>query len=263
MSKMDAVVPAKLDLKTRFNFRCHKGIQCFTSCCSGIDIMLTPYDILRLKKRLDLTSGEFLSSYTRVKIDEKSSHLHVLLKMGDDKDRKCPFVTTGGCTVYTDRPASCRYYPIGQGTLKKEGKNGPEEEEFYFFVKETHCLGFHEKKKWTISSWRTDQEVDLYDEMNREWKAIQLRRDIPGQLGVDKKKQSMFYMASYDIDKFREFVFKSKFLDIFDIDKETIDKIRKDETELMKLGFQYIKYFMMLEQTLHVKEEALETRREK
>jgi Fe-S-cluster containining protein len=213
-----------------------------------------------MKNRLKLSSGEFLSQYTYVRVDEKSSHPHVILKMNDCKERKCPFVTTLGCSIYSDRPANCRYYPIGQGTLKKQGKDGPEEEEFYFFVREPHCLGYHEKKEWTVKSWRADQKVDLCDEMNREWKAIQLRENIPGQPCLDEKKQSMFYIASYDIDRFKRFVFESKFLDIFEIDSNSVEKIKRDEVELMKLGFQYIKYFMMLEQTLKVKDRVLEKR---
>lgn len=258
MSNIKSVVPVKLELDSKFKFRCHKGIQCYTKCCSNIDILLTPYDVLRMKNRLKLSSGEFLSKYTYVRFDEKSSHPHVILKMNDCKERKCPFVTSSGCSIYSDRPANCRYYPIGQGTLKKQGKEGPEEEEFYFFVREPHCLGFHEKKEWTVKSWRNDQEVDLFDEINREWKAIQLRENIPGQTGLDENKQSMFYMASYDIDRFKRFVFESKFLDVFEIDSNYVEKIKGDDVELMKFGFQYIKYFMMLEETLKVKDRVLE-----
>jgi len=261
MSKMDAVVPTKLTLNTKFKFRCHKGIKCFTKCCSGIDILLTPYDVLRMKNRLGLSSGEFLSKYTYVKTDEKSFHPHVILKMMDDKERRCPFVTPKGCIIYTDRPANCRYYPIGQATLKRDKGQGPEEEEFYFFVKEPHCLGYQEKKEWTIESWRIDQEVDIYDRMNREWKAIQLRRNIPGQAELDDNKQKQFYMASYDFDRFRRFIFDSSFLDIFDLDDDMVERIKTDEVELMKFGFKYIKYIMMLEQTLKLKDGVLKARK--
>ena len=260
MSKMDVIVKTKLRLDKEFKFRCHKGIKCFTKCCSDIDILLTPYDILILKDRLGLSSGEFLSKYTYVKIDEKSSHPFAMLKMLDDTERKCPFVTPEGCTVYTDRPANCRYYPVGQGTLKKDGKKGPEEEEFYFFIKEPHCLGYQEDKEWTIESWRSDQGVDVYDKMNREWKTLQMRRNMIGQPELSEKKQKQFYMASYDIDSFRKFVFESSFLNVFDLDVKTIEKIRTEEVELMKFGFKYIKYIMMLEQTLKVKEEVLDAR---
>ena len=260
MSKMDVVVPVKLTLDSKFKFRCHKAIKCFTKCCSNIDILLTPYDMLRLKNRLRLSSGEFLSKYTYVKIDEKSSLPHVILRMTDDKERTCPFVNSEGCTIYTDRPANCRYYPIGQGTLRKAGEKGPEEEEFYFFINETHCLGYEDDKKWTIKSWRIDQEVNVYDEMNRDWKAMQLRKNTQAQDELDEKKQAQVYMACYDVDGFRRFIFESRFLDIFDIDNKIIEKIKTDESELMKFGFNYVKYILMVEQTLKFKTGALEAR---
>jgi Fe-S-cluster containining protein len=218
---------------------------------------------VRLKNRLGLSSDDFLGNYTYMKIDKKSSHPYAILRMNDDNERKCPFVTDDGCTVYTDRPANCRYYPVGQGTLKKEGKNGPVDEEFYFFVKEAHCYGHHEKKQWTIASWRNDQEVDLYDEVNSEWKTLQLRKNLPTHPELDPKKQIQFYMASYNPDKFRDYIFDSNFLNVFDIDEETIEKIRTDDVALIKFGVKYIKYVMMLEETLTLKKDAEEYKKSK
>ena len=37
-----------MSLKSKFKFKCHKGVKCFTDCCRGIDIMLTPYDMAQL-----------------------------------------------------------------------------------------------------------------------------------------------------------------------------------------------------------------------
>jgi Fe-S-cluster containining protein len=120
MSKLDKVVHEKYGLSSKFKFRCHKDIKCFTKCCSNVDILLTPYDVLRLKNRLKLSSAEFLSNFTYVKIEEKSSHPHVMLKMKESAEMECPFVTPEGCTVYTDRPANCRYYPVGQDIQETE-----------------------------------------------------------------------------------------------------------------------------------------------
>jgi hypothetical protein len=59
------------------------------------------------------------------------------------------------------------------------------------------------------------------------------------------------------MDRFRRFVFESRFLEVFDIDQEEIEKIRTDEIALMGLGFKYIKYLLLLEETLKVKKEHL------
>jgi hypothetical protein len=208
-----------------------------------------------MKKRLGISSEEFLKKYTCTHIDEMSSHPYAVLKMMEDNEGRCPFVSPDGCTIYTDRPTNCRYYPVGQGLMVRGSEKGPVNEEFYFFIRDPNCLGHQEDKEWTIESWRIDQGVDVYDEMNREWKEIQLRRDTPGQPKLDPKKQGMLYMASYDIDRFRRFTFESKFLTLFDIDKEEVEKIKTDEIALMKFGFKYLKYVLMLEETLKVKEE--------
>jgi Fe-S-cluster containining protein len=258
LPSMKDVEPTQLSLKSTFRFRCHKEIKCFTKCCSNINILLTPYDVVRMKKRLKLSSEEFLEKHTYMEVDDKSKQPLVRLRMLDGDDKKCPFVTSEGCTIYTDRPANCRYYPIGQGTLRKEGEKGPVNEEFYFLIREPHCLGYEEDKEWTIESWRIDQEVDLYDEINREWKEIQLRRN-PLLKELDSNKQAQIYTASYDMDRFRRFVFESRFLEVFDIDKEQVEKIKTDEIALMKLGFKYIKYLLLLEETLKVKKEHLKT----
>jgi hypothetical protein len=58
------VMPSQMEGDAVIRFRCRKDIDCFNACCKNIDIMLTPYDIVRLKTRLGITSTEFLREYT-------------------------------------------------------------------------------------------------------------------------------------------------------------------------------------------------------
>lgn len=58
------IPPVRLGYQSRFKFECHPGVSCFTQCCRGIDIILTPYDIIQLKHRLELDSEQFLAIYT-------------------------------------------------------------------------------------------------------------------------------------------------------------------------------------------------------
>jgi len=218
-------------------------------------MLLTPYDVLRMRKRLGLSSEEFLKKYTYIHIDEASSHPFAVLKMNNDEEGQCLFVTSEGCSIYEDRPANCRYYPVGKGLMMKASETGSVPEEFFFFIREPNCCGYEQDTEWTIDSWRHEQGVDVYDEMNKEWAQIQLRRDNPGLPKLDTKKQPLIYMASYDLDKFRKFVFESGFLSMFDIDDEELQEIKTDDIALMKFGFKYLKYILMLEETLKVKEE--------
>jgi Fe-S-cluster containining protein len=215
--------------------------------------MLTPFDIIRMKKRVNMTSSEFLDKYTTMDLSPNSSHPFVILKMNNDEKKSCPFVTPEGCTIYSDRPANCRYYPIGQGMWRKDTGQGPVNEEFYFFIREPYCLGYQEDTEWTVKSWKADQGSDIYDEMNKEWKEIQLRKDPTGK-PLEPGKQTQIYMASYDLDTFRKYIFESRFLEVFDVDEAELEKIRTDEIALMKFGFKYIKFLLLLEQTMKVKE---------
>ena len=63
------IEPVRLNQDSKFKFLCHKDVKCFTKCCKGINIVLTPYDIIRLKNRLQLSgSGKdrFTGDYTEV-----------------------------------------------------------------------------------------------------------------------------------------------------------------------------------------------------
>ncbi len=234
---MRVVEPRKLTPESRFKFRCHPGVSCFTECCGKTTIILTPYDILRLKNRLNMKAADFLAKYTRMEQHDKSGLPMVIMDM-PRYDNRCPFVQpVAGCSVYSDRPATCRYYPVGQGSLiTDEGLD-----EFYFFVREAHCRGYEEDAEWTVATWRQDQGVDKYDEMNREWKIMMLRRAEDGGPVTDDRGNRLFAMVMYDLDQFRNFVFKSRFLSIFNVDEDVQEKIWDDDEELLKFGYQYVK----------------------
>jgi len=238
--KMDCIDPVQLGLNSRFTFECHKDVPCFTRCCRGISIALTPYDIIRLKNRLELNSEEFLAIYTEPKLMEKTDLPMVTLKMLDDKEESCPFVREDGCIVYADRPTSCRYYPLGMASLAH--KEGADDEGFFFLVREPHCKGFEEKKEWSVAEWRADQGVDVRDAINAEWTDLIVRkRSFPVNIKLTDKSKQLFFMVSYNIDAFKRFVFDSSFLQRYALPPETVELIRSDEIELLKFGLKWLK----------------------
>lgn len=241
--KAACIQPVRLSKKSRFQFKCHKDVACFTKCCRGINIILTPYDIIQLKNRLGLPSEEFLAIYTEPHILEKTDIPVVSLKLLDDDQQSCPFVRDEeGCIIYEDRPSSCRYYPLGAATLQHREDHEETDEGFYFFVQEPHCLGFEEEHEWTVAEWREDQGVETRDSINAEWTDLVVRkRSFPVNIKLTDQAKQMFFMVSYNIDKFRQFVFESTFLQRYPTDAQTIEKIRSDEIELLKFGIQWLK----------------------
>jgi len=258
------ILPKKLTLESKIKFRCHPGVECFTACCGGIKIILTPYDILMLKKRLDIPAHEFLEKYTTPVYLEQTDMPGVALKLRED-DNKCPFVTPEGCTVYTDRPSACRYYPVGmadfhegQGSMGA-GADHKDEEKFFFIVKEDHCKGFQEDKEWTVAEWRADQGVDVRDEMNKDWLRLVMRRKSFGhQASLSEQAKRMFFMASTDLDHFRRFVLESSFLDTYIIDDETLKKIKSDDVELMLFSFKYLANALFGAEGLSIREDKIQ-----
>lgn len=259
-----SIEPKKLTLDSHIKFRCHPGVRCFTACCGGIKIILTPYDILQLTKRLGIPAHEFLHTYTLPTYLEKTDMPGVMIKLRED-DNKCPFVTPEGCTVYTDRPTACRYYPVGMADFHEGGsrdadgiENTAQEEKFFFTVKEDHCKGFEEDKEWTVREWREDQGVDVRDEMNKDWLRLVMRRKSFGlQATLSEQAKRMFFMASTDLATFRRFIFESSFLDTYVLDEETIKKLKEDDVELMLFSFKYLAATLFGAQALEIREDKI------
>jgi Fe-S-cluster containining protein len=240
----------KINQKETFYFECKPGLSCFNKCCNDVNIFLTPYDIIRLKNRLNISSSVFLNKYTLLPLEENLKHPVVMLKM-DDESLNCPFVSEQGCSVYEDRPWACRMYPIGVASQKKSNKT---EDDYYFIIKENVCKGFESEKKWTVDKWMKDQQVEIYNGMGELFKEISLHKRFLSNIPVEPVKLEMFYMVCYDLDKFREFIFKSSFLQRFDIEPLTIEKIKEDDTELLKFGFDWLKFSIFGEKTINLQQ---------
>jgi len=255
------IQPAKLTLDSKLKFRCHPGVSCFTACCGNINIILTPYDILRIRRALNMDADEFLLRFTTPVYLEKTDMPGVKIHL--DENGRCPFVTPEGCTIYPYRPTTCRYYPVGMANFHEGAQENQVAEEFYFLVKEPHCKGHEEDKVWTIREWRRDQGIDESDEMNKDWMELVMRRKSFGiQATLSEPAKKMFFMASTNLDKFRDFVLNSSFLDTYEIDQETLEKIKEDDVELMKFSFKYLSSALFGTQELKIKQEKIKAKAE-
>jgi Fe-S-cluster containining protein len=231
-----------------FRFNCSPGVACFTACCRDVTIVLTPYDLLRLKNRLGILSGEFLDKYSLILGNEKRLIPMVVLRM-DEESKKCPFVTEHGCSVYEDRPWACRMYPLdteGDGT-------------FHLISNSDRCGGLKEGTQWKIQDWLESQGITPYEEMNELLSTVTIPLQIHEPAIESPQISKMVFMSLYNLDRFREFVFQSTFLDRFEVEEpERIQKIRQDDTELLKFAFDWIKFGIFGEKLFWVKEKGRE-----
>lgn len=250
----------RLTKDSEFTFRCHKGVPCFNECCGDVNIFLTPYDIVRLKNKLGITSAEFLKKYTLVPFDENLMYPVILLKMNDDEKKTCPFVGKDGCGVYADRPWACRMYPLGMASPRDDAGNT--DKEFYFLLKEPICKGFEENKKQTVGDWLESEGIEEYNLMGQDFKELTLHPFFSDKKNLSPQKIEMFFTSCYDIDKFRDFLFGSSFFDKFEIEDTAKDKIREDDVELLKFGHRWLRFALFGEKTLTVKKGIFKAKKE-
>jgi hypothetical protein len=215
-----------------FTFRCHPGIDCFNSCCKDVTIFLNPLDISMLRKKLGVSSTEFLRQYTVRLVSESTGAPAVALKMDEENDKKCYFVTDQGCSVYDSRPYSCRMYPL-------DTEDGIE---YSFIVSPEKCHGLCDENKVTVEHWRKDQGLYQYDDIDHDLKDVMHAEEVWENKIQDPRMQDMIYMALYDPDRFREFVFNSSFLAKFDVDQKIVDRIREDDVALLYFAGQWLRF---------------------
>lgn len=258
------VVPQMLDGGKRIQFHCRRGIACWNVCCSNIDITLTPYDIVRLKRRLGLSSAQFLREYAVPYEMEKDGMAGVKLKPVDGGSA-CRFMTPEGCRVYEDRPTACRYYPVALLSMRKQDEYV--ERDAYALVKEEHCLGHLEPRTLSIDAYRAEQGLTEYDEAARGWRQLVLKKKSSGP-AVGKpslKSRQLFFMACYDLDTFRAFVASAPFNELYEVPAAEREAMLGDslpaDLALLQFGFRFLRQVLFGEHSIPVREEAAARRR--
>lgn len=236
----------RMDAEHVFQFDCGPHVPCYTQCCQDVTIVLTPYDVLRLKNALGIPSDEFLDNYTVIIPKERRLIPMVVLKM-NEPDKRCSLVTEKGCSVYPDRPWPCRMYPLD---MNDDGT-------FSLITDASRCKGLIQKKFNRISNWLVEQGVPMYDEMNHLFSGITAPLQAQ-DLDIDNPKiYQMTFMALYNLDRFREFIFHSSFLNRFDLAPTRIEKLKRSDLELLKFSFDWIKFGLFGQKTLAIRDDAL------
>ncbi len=147
-------------------FRCGPDVPCFNVCCADLTLAMTPYDVLRLRRALGIDSRKFLNDHAEVASRSAAGFPSVWLRMLDEPEKRCPFVTPAGCGVYGDRPAPCRAYPVARVA---EITDAGEIEERFYLVREAHCEGFGLGEVGTVLEWVSAQGLDVYNEHSDRW----------------------------------------------------------------------------------------------
>ena len=226
-----------------FTFACGPELSCFTECCRSLDLVLTPYDVLRLRQSLGLDSRRFLERYAVVEERDDEAFPLVFLAMVDDGRASCPFVSASGCTVYEDRPAACRAYPLGRG-LRQTGCGGGKTQELFILVREPHCRGFEVAQEKDAAAWMTEQGLTPYNKVSNA--LLPLLRHPKTQQGwrPEPAQQEQYLQTLYQLESFRERVANGEVLLFASDDKpqrSAAELAQLDDLELLLVAIDWLK----------------------
>ena len=227
----------------KFRFSCTSRLSCFNECCRDLNQHLTPYDILRLKNSLGISSAIFLKTYTSHHTGPETGLPVITLKTDSASGSICPFVMPSGCKVYKDRPSSCRTYPLAR--LVSRNRESGRLSEYYMMIKETHCLGFNNGKEQMVREWIREEDIEQYNRMNDMLMEILSLKNqiIPGELDI--KSGYLFRTALYDLDAFRSHLFSNE-IETDDFNEEDINAAKQDDTALLRVAFSWVKQNLFL-----------------
>jgi hypothetical protein len=253
------VEPVQLAPGDTFRFRCRKGIACFNQCCENIDILLTPWDLVRMARRFGITTREAIDRYT-VDFPMDGQGMPGLKLARKPGSAACVHLTPEGCGIYPDRPAACRYYALGTVAMRR--KDSSTFEDTYFVVKEPHCLGHEEPHEQTIAEYRREQGIEPYDEANRAWREIVLKKRSSGPTVGKPPARSfeLFFLASYDLDGFRAFALSERFASVFEVEAQTRERIAADDRACLDFAMRFLRQALFGEKTIETKPGAAESR---
>ncbi|MCG8688547.1 MAG: YkgJ family cysteine cluster protein [Desulfobacterales bacterium] len=234
----DEMIP--VDLNDPMEFCCAAENPCFNECCRDLNQALTPYDILRMKNALNIPSQKFLREYTSLHFGPESGLPIITFKPNPATGHACPFVREKGCSVYNDRPASCRMYPLARA-IARDRQTG-QIREFFARIEEDHCKGHGREDGITVDQWIQGQKVaDHNRENDKLVELISLKNQImPGKL--EGAQADSFYMALYDLDEFKDKIQNNNLLDGLDVPEALMDKILEDDLALLNFGIAWLKY---------------------
>jgi Fe-S-cluster containining protein len=230
----DCVHPIKKDAV--FKFACHKDLDCFTECCRLLELTITPYDMLRLRRATGLNSTAFLHQYVITEESAEEFFPHLFLTMLDDGRASCPFVSAHGCTVYPNRPGACRAYPLGRAC--RQIAPGRSEEDF-ILVREPHCHGFTEEVQQTTEQYCSDQGLAIYNKFNDIIASLLKHPGIHRRGPLEPAEKDLFMLLLYDTDQLRTALAGNLLTDITPITTQSL--LSKSDEDLLLWAVDWLK----------------------
>jgi hypothetical protein len=144
-------------------------------------------------------------------------------------------------------------YPLG---LAEPKNPTAEDHKFRFLVREEICAGHGQGREFAVREWIEQQGVEEYEFHGASFRDLMLHEFWDKAEPLSPQQMDMFFMACYDLDRFRRFVFESTLLTRFDVDESRVEAMRTDDQELLEFAMQWLAFALFKERTMKIKPEA-------
>ena len=187
----------KIGVDDKFHFSCK---QCGKCCTEREDILLSPHDLFRAAKKLNMTPDEFVKEYCDSYVGDTSKMVLVRLRPRGTIKR-CPMLKDRKCSIHDVKPMVCAMFPIGRGFQLDPKKPSDEQisvENIQFIFNGATCGN---KEEHTVREWFETFGIPIKDEIFVEWhKAISAIGEVTQyaeKTGTSEKLLNLIYTVIY------------------------------------------------------------------
>jgi hypothetical protein len=156
--------------------------------------------------------------------------------------------------IYADRPWACRIYPLQPESTPLTEKAG---KAYYSVMNVPFCRGLKSDRALSLTDYIKEQGIPVYMEMEALLKKITANERLLKEKITNISIQEMYFMACYDLDRFRRFVLESTFLERFVVERQQVEKLKFDDVALYRFAIQWLEYGLLAQNVMTVKPEIL------
>lgn len=161
--KIKEIQERTLALDAPFNFQC---VQCGQCCRHREDLILSPMDIYRLARELEITPEKVYDWFCDSHLGQ-SSYLPVVRLAPVGEDLHCPLLDANGlCSVHKGKPAACALYPLGRYVSPQESSK------VQYYLQTVPCGD--RQNTVTVREWLQGFDMAAEDETFLRWQQTQV-----------------------------------------------------------------------------------------
>lgn len=195
-------------LDDTFKFHC---TQCGKCCTYREDIILSPRDIFKMSKALNMSPPDFYQAYCRSHIGDVS-RIPIVRLISVGKDARCPLLKNNKCSIHSVKPAVCALFPLGRYVAldaKKDISASMENATVKYLLQPLDCGD--DSETHTVRDWLAGFDIALEDEFFIKWntaisqfgdalKKLEKTQDMLSMVEIWGVTRVILYLK-YDIQK--------------------------------------------------------------